>query len=71
MNICNRSVKGDKIIATLYEKELERNKNVCRIEKAIIKIVLISMLNGKVIIMHLIVGEISYTYIIVFESIFR
>ena len=53
-------LKGEKIIETFYEKELQKtNQKEFRIEKVILKKVINYMLNGKVMIIHLKFGLIK------------
>ena len=53
-------LNGEEIIGTFYEKELQKtNQKEFRIEKVLKKKVINYMLNGKVMIIHLIAGLIS------------
>ena len=53
-------LNGEEIIGTFYEKELQKtNQKEFRIEKVIKKKVINYMSNGKVMIIHLIVGLIK------------
>ena len=53
-------LKGEKIIGTFYEKELQKtNQQEFRIEKVIKRKVINYMSNGKVMIVHLIAGLIK------------
>ena len=53
-------LNGEKIVGTFYEKELQKtNQEEFRIEKVIKEKVISFMLNGKVVIIYLIVGLIK------------
>ena len=53
-------LNGEEILGTFYEKKLEKtNQKEFRIEKVIKRKVINYMLNGKVVIIHLIVGLIK------------
>ena len=53
-------LKGEEIIGSFYEKELQKtNQKEFRIEKVLKKKVINYMLNGKVMIIHLIAGLIK------------
>ena len=55
-------MNGEKVIGTFYEKELQKiNQKEFRIEKILKKKVIICMLNGKGMIILLIVGLIKKT----------
>ena len=57
-----RDLNGEQIIGSFYEKELEKtNQKEFRIEKVLKKKVISCMLNGKGMIIHLIVGLIKKT----------
>ena len=57
-----KDLKGEKVIGTFYEKELKKtNQKEFRIEKILKKRVISCMLNGKCMIILLIVGLIKKT----------
>ena len=62
MDIVIKDFNGAEIIGTFYEKELRKtNQQEFRIERVKRKKLINYMLNGKVLIVHLIVGLIKKT----------